>query len=113
MLLLSVCCSATSAHSDAIPKNINEFAGRRCNTPKKGSGLVVGYFSGYSDDAFINDDGYQSVDRYRCFPTLSECRGGCTQWNRNMDIRPLASRFAKSFKLLAASYFEQGLHKFT
>jgi len=83
MLLLSVCCSATSAHSDAIPKNINEFAGRRCNTPKKGSGLVVGYFSGYSDDGFINDDGYQSVDRYRCFPTLSECRG----WMYTMESK--------------------------
>lgn len=58
-----------------IRKNVDEYAGKRCNTPAKGSGIVAGYFSGVTDNPIISSDEYVPVDRYRCFKSMKECRG--------------------------------------
>lgn len=58
-----------------IKKNVDEYAGKRCNTPAKGSGIVAGYFSGVTDNPIISSDEYVPVDRYRCFKSMEECRG--------------------------------------
>lgn len=67
--------SLTPSQSAPIRKNIDEYAGERCNTPAKGSGIVAGFFSGMTDNPIVSSDGYVPVDRYRCFKTLDECRG--------------------------------------
>ena len=41
-----------------IKKNVDEYAGKRCNTPAKGSGIVAGYFSGVTDNPIISSDEY-------------------------------------------------------
>lgn len=64
-----------SAESAGIRKNVDEYAGTRCNTPRKGSGIVAGYFSGVTDNPIVTSDDFVPVDRYRCFKTMAECRG--------------------------------------
>jgi len=65
-----------SAADAAVRKNVSEFAGKRCNTPPKGSGIIVGQFSGVDDSPFISDgDGLVPIDRFRCFTSIEECQG--------------------------------------
>lgn len=62
--------------SGPIPKGISEYAGARCSTPPRGSGVIVGVFSGVEESPFISDDDARvPVDRMRCFSSMSECRG--------------------------------------
>lgn len=63
------------AQSGGIRKDIDEYAGQRCNTPAKGSGIVAGFFSSVTDNPIVSSDGYVPVDRYRCFKSMDECRG--------------------------------------
>lgn len=59
-----------------IRKDVGEFAGQRCSVPPRGSGVIVGRFSGVDDSPFISGgDGLVPVDRIRCFTSMSECRG--------------------------------------
>ncbi|OYR19521.1 hypothetical protein [Brucella thiophenivorans] len=59
-----------------VRKDVSEYAGQRCNTPPRGSGVIVGQFSGVDDSPFVSDgDGLVPVDRFRCFQTMSECKG--------------------------------------
>lgn len=67
--------SVTTA-SAQVRKNVSEYAGQRCNTPPRGSGVIVGQFSGVEDSPFVSDgDGLVPIDRFRCFKTMSECKG--------------------------------------
>lgn len=67
--------SVTIANAQ-VRKNVSEFAGQRCNTPPRGSGIIVGQFSGVDDSPFVSDgDGLVPIDRFRCFQTMSECKG--------------------------------------
>lgn len=60
----------------AVLKNVSEHAGERCNTPPRGSGVIVGIFSGETESPFLTDgDARMPVDRYRCFTSMEECRG--------------------------------------
>lgn len=60
----------------AVRKDVSEYAGKRCNTPPVGSGIIVGQFSGVTDSPFISGgDGIFPIDRVRCFQTLDECNG--------------------------------------
>ncbi|MFC4626076.1 hypothetical protein ACFO1V_12810 [Daeguia caeni] len=62
--------------SGPIPKGVSEYAGARCSTPPRGSGIIVGVFSGVDDSPILsNNDGRIPVDRMRCFSTMNECRG--------------------------------------
>ena len=58
-----------------VRKDVSEYAGQRCNTPPRGSGIIVGQFSGVDDSPFVSSDGLVPVDRFRCFQTMSECKG--------------------------------------
>ena len=59
-----------------VRKDVGEFAGKRCNVPRKGSGIIVGQFSGVDDSPFISGgDGLVPIDRVRCFSSMSECKG--------------------------------------
>ncbi|MBB5703734.1 hypothetical protein FHS76_003644 [Ochrobactrum daejeonense] len=59
-----------------VRKDVGEYAGQRCNVPRRGSGIIVGQFSGVDDSPFISDgDGLVPVSRVRCFSTMSECKG--------------------------------------
>ncbi|WP_342634454.1 metallophosphoesterase [Phyllobacterium salinisoli] len=65
-----------SAAEAAVLKNVSEYAGQRCNTPPRGSGVIVGIFSGVKESPFISDDDARvPVDRFRCFTSMDECRG--------------------------------------
>ncbi|PRD45780.1 metallophosphoesterase [Phyllobacterium phragmitis] len=60
----------------AVLKNVSEYAGQRCNTPPRGSGVFVGIFHGVKESPFISDnDARMPVDRFRCFTSMEECRG--------------------------------------
>lgn len=61
--------------SAAVLKNISEYEGERCNTPPKGSGIIVGYFSGFQYGASVSHESYYKVSRYRCFKNLEICKG--------------------------------------
>ena len=59
-----------------VRKDVSEYAGERCNTPPRGSGIIVGQFSGVEDSPFISGgDGLAPVSRYRCFDSMEECQG--------------------------------------
>jgi hypothetical protein len=59
-----------------IPKGVSETAGERCSTPPRGSGVIVGVFSGVKESPFLTDDDARvPVDRYRCFTSMPECKG--------------------------------------
>lgn len=68
---------APATQADAqVRKDVSEYAGQRCNTPPRGSGVIVGQFSGVDDSPFNSDgDGRVPIDRFRCFQTMSECKG--------------------------------------
>ncbi|KXF79461.1 metallophosphoesterase [Paramesorhizobium deserti] len=68
---------ASSAPAEAaVLKNVSEYAGQRCNTPPRGSGVVVGIFHGVKESPFISDnDARVPVDRFRCFTSMEECQG--------------------------------------
>ena len=77
-LVLAACNQSASVHNSAgvSRKDVSEFAGQRCNTPPRGSGVIVGQFSGVDESPFIGSgDALVSVDRYRCFSSMEECRG--------------------------------------
>ncbi|WP_297322308.1 hypothetical protein [uncultured Bartonella sp.] len=74
-LLFLISISLLPARSAQISKNVVEYAGQRCNTPKRGSGIIAGYFSGVTDNPIVSSDGLVPVDRYRCFKSMDECRG--------------------------------------
>ncbi|WP_295966027.1 hypothetical protein [uncultured Bartonella sp.] len=74
-VLLLVIIFSLPAQSAGIRKNVDEYAGTRCNTPAKGSGIVAGYFSGLTDNPIVSSDGFVPVDRFRCFKSMDECRG--------------------------------------
>jgi len=60
----------------AVLKNVSEYAGERCSTPPRGSGVIVGIFSGEKESPFVSDDDARvAVDRYRCFASIEECQG--------------------------------------
>lgn len=59
----------------AVRKNVSEYAGQRCNTPPRGSGVIVGIFDGLGESAFISSDYPETISRYRCFSTMDECKG--------------------------------------
>ena len=71
-----VALPSVSAANAQVRKNVSEFAGQRCNTPPRGSGVIVGQFSGVDDSPFVSDgDGLVPIDRFRCFKTMAECKG--------------------------------------
>ncbi len=70
--LLSLPAEAAQA---AVRKDVSEYAGQRCNTPPRGSGVIVGIFQGYGESVFNNDDSPEVISRYRCFRSMEECRG--------------------------------------
>ncbi|EEZ32547.1 Metallo-phosphoesterase [Brucella sp. NF 2653] len=75
LALPAIIPTATGAEAQ-VRKDVSEYAGRRCNTPPRGSGIIVGQFSGVDDSPFISDgDALVAIDRYRCFTTMSECKG--------------------------------------
>ncbi|WP_267234745.1 metallophosphoesterase [Phyllobacterium sp. 0TCS1.6C] len=60
----------------AVRKNVSEYAGRRCNPPRRGSGIVIGRYTGTTDNPILSFGGdTATISRYRCFETLAECRG--------------------------------------
>lgn len=70
-----ISASVNSAHAQ-VRKDVSEFAGQRCNTPPRGSGVILGQFSGVDDSPFVSGgDGLAPIDRFRCFTTMSECQG--------------------------------------
>lgn len=75
IMLLMIGFSLSPAYAAGIRKDVDEYAGSRCNTPAKGSGIVAGYFSGVTDNPIVSSDGFVPVDRFRCFKSMDECRG--------------------------------------
>lgn len=59
----------------AVRKNVSEYAGQRCNPPPRGSGAIVGIFQGFGESAFVSSDYPESINRYRCFSSMEECKG--------------------------------------
>lgn len=59
----------------AIRKDVSEYAGERCNPPPRGSGIIVGIFQGFGESAFVSGDYPESINRYRCFSSMDECKG--------------------------------------
>lgn len=59
----------------AVRKNVSEYAGQRCNTPPRGSGVIVGIFDGLGESAFVSSDYPETISRYRCFSSMDECKG--------------------------------------
>lgn len=60
---------------------VSEDSGYACSTPKKGSGVIAGYFRGWEQTPFQNRGaGMMPVERYRCFNTIKECHA----WLRTM-----------------------------
>jgi len=60
----------------AVRKNVSEYAGQRCNTPPRGSGIVIGRYSGFTDNPIISFGGdWTPVFAVRCFTSMQECQG--------------------------------------
>lgn len=60
----------------AVRKNVSEYAGSRCNTPPRGSGIVVGRYTGTMDNPIISMGRENvTVSFLRCFASLAECQG--------------------------------------
>lgn len=59
----------------AVRKDVSEYAGKRCNPPPRGSGAIVGIFQGFGESAFVSSDYPESINRYRCFSSMEECKG--------------------------------------
>ncbi len=68
--------TGTSEVQAAVRKNVSEYAGQRCNTPPRGSGIVVGRYSGTTDNPIISFGGDNvPVFAVRCFTSMQECQG--------------------------------------
>ena len=74
-LALPALVPATTGANAQVRKDVSEHAGRRCSAPPKGSGIILGQFSGVDDSPMVSMDGIVPVDRMRCFTNLSECKG--------------------------------------
>jgi hypothetical protein len=60
----------------AVRKNVSEYAGQRCNTPPRGSGIIVGQYTGTSDNPILSMGGDDvTVSFFRCFTSMAECQG--------------------------------------
>lgn len=59
----------------AVRKGVSEYAGQRCNTPPRGSGIVLGRYSGTTDSGGIGDGDNSGISAFRCFSTMEECQG--------------------------------------
>ena len=66
-LLAQPFMGATAVQAAAL-NNVSEFAGERCSPPKRGSGIIVGRYTGASNTALTT----QSF--YRCFKSMDECQ---------------------------------------
>ncbi|MGU3399825.1 metallophosphoesterase [Brucellaceae bacterium D45D] len=74
-IILILACAVPGSVSAQVRKDVGEYAGQRCSTPPRGSGVIFGQFSGVDDSPFVSSDGLVSVDRMRCFTSMSECKG--------------------------------------
>lgn len=72
---LTLVSAATTGTEAALRKDVSEYAGKRCNTPPRGSDVIVGIFQGLGDSTFISRDQPETISRYRCFRTMDECKG--------------------------------------
>ncbi len=70
---LMIALALAPAAQAQVRKDVDEFAGRRCSAPPRGSGVIFGQFSGLDYSSF--GDGVEAVDRVRCFTSMSECKG--------------------------------------
>jgi len=60
----------------AVRKNVSEYAGQRCNTPPRGSGIIVGQYTGTTDNPILSMGGDNTtVSFFRCFTSIQECQG--------------------------------------
>lgn len=60
----------------------SEYAGERCSTPPKGSGIIAGFFRGWEQTPFQDrGSGLMPVERYRCFKTMNLCKS----WLKTMN----------------------------
>lgn len=81
MFGLAVCIqpallSAGVSQAQAVRKNVSEYAGQRCSTPPPGSGIIVGRYSGTTDNPILSFGGdTASVWAVRCFTSMAECKG--------------------------------------
>ncbi|MFK4824116.1 metallophosphoesterase [Paenochrobactrum sp. BZR 588] len=91
LLSLTAAPIQISEAQSAVRKDVSEYAGKRCNTPPKGSGAIVGIFYGYADRT-PSDDRNVMVNQYRCFQTMSECQG----WLYTMNSKYLATSLGRS-----------------
>lgn len=71
----------------AVLKNVSEYAGKRCSTPPKGSGAIVGLFLGVDEQSFLTEESNVTIHRYRCFDTMRECQG----WLYTMNSKYFAT----------------------
>jgi len=75
-VLLAACLSQPIDKTDTM--------GWRCNTPKKGSGIITGFFLGWEQSPFQNQgDGFMPVEDYRCFQSMAQCQ----EWLRSMAYK--------------------------
>jgi len=73
-------------------------AGWRCNTPQKGSGLVAGYFRGWQETSFQNNDsGLMALERYRCFKTRQDCTSWLQHMTYNYDAAPPEAQLCTAY----------------
>ncbi|MEP7457014.1 metallophosphoesterase [Phyllobacterium sp. SB3] len=82
MFGLAVCVQPALLSADisqaqaAVRKNVSEYAGERCTPPPVGSGVIVGRYTGTSDNGMISfGDGMSTIWELRCFTSMSECQG--------------------------------------
>ncbi|WP_297322307.1 hypothetical protein [uncultured Bartonella sp.] len=67
--------NASGRNPAKIANMTSEYAGKRCSTPPKGSGIVAGFFRGWEQTPFQNrGSGLMPVERFRCFDTMNECK---------------------------------------
>ncbi|MBB3238085.1 metallophosphoesterase [Phyllobacterium endophyticum] len=60
----------------AVRKNVSEYAGQRCNTPPRGSGIILGQYTGTTDNPILSMGGDDvTVSFFRCFTSMAECQG--------------------------------------
>ncbi len=74
-LALTIGFAVPGSVSAQVRKDVSEYAGQRCSTPPRGSGVIFGQFSGVDDSPFVSGGGLVPVDRMRCFTSMSECKG--------------------------------------
>ncbi|MBB6260342.1 hypothetical protein FHS77_000866 [Paenochrobactrum gallinarii] len=74
-LLAGLTFTGVQNSAAAVRKDVSEHAGKNCTTPPKGSGVVVGLFTGTAERKFFPYDSNTSLNRYKCFTSMSECQG--------------------------------------